>query len=465
MSRRALFLVVTSIAFLSCKPAGESAITPEEIRAIAKEAYVYGFPMVDNYRILHSYSVDTASPEYKGEVNTVHSVARVYTPEDKAVQTPNSDTPYSMLTLDLRAEPIVLTVPTIEKGRYYSLQFIDLYTHNFAYVGSRVTGNEGASYLVAGPDWTGEKPDGIKEVIRSETQLTMVIYRTQLFGPADLDNVKKIQAGYALRPLSDFTGKPSAVRVAAIDWVKPVARDELKTSPDVFRVLNWLLKYTSVDSSEVELRKRFEKIGIGPGLPFDVASLPADRRQAIEAGIADAWTDFAAVSKQIDAREVTSGDLFGTREYLRNNYLYRMAGAMLGIYGNSKDEAMYPAYAVDSDGQKLSGANSYTLRFPPNELPPANAFWSLTMYEMPASLLVANPLNRYLINSPMLPKLKRDADGGITLYVQNKSPGKARESNWLPAPAGDFAAVLRIYWPKEEALNGTWKAPPLKKTP
>jgi len=247
--------------------------------------------------------------------------------------------------------------------------------------------------------------------------------------------------------------------------VKPVARDELKTSPDVFRVLNWLLKYTSVDSSEVELRKRFEKIGIGPGLPFDVASLPADRRQAIEAGIADAWTDFAAVSKQIDAREVTSGDLFGTREYLRNNYLYRMAGAMLGIYGNSKDEAMYPAYAVDSDGQKLSGANSYTLRFPPNELPPANAFWSLTMYEMPASLLVANPLNRYLINSPMLPKLKRDADGGITLYVQNKSPGKARESNWLPAPAGDFAAVLRIYWPKEEALNGTWMAPPLKKTP
>ena len=464
MSRRALSVVAGLVAVTSCKPAGQSASTSEEIRAIAKEAYIYAYPMVDSYRIVSSYNVDTTGPEYKGEVNPIHSSARVYTPEDKAVQTPNSDTPYGFLTLDLRAEPILLTVPAIEKGRYYSLQFIDLYTHNFAYVGSRATGNDGGNYLIAGPNWHGTTPEGIKQVTKPETQLVLVVFRTQLFDAGDLEKVKAIQAGYRAQPLSDFTGQPSAVRVAAIDWVEPVPREELKSSPDVFRVLNWLLQYAPVDSSEVELRKRFEKIGIGPGLPFDAAALPAEQRLAIEAGIADAWTDFAVLAKRVDAQEVTSGDLFGTRQYLHNNYLYRMGAAVLGIYGNSKDEAIHPAYRVDSDGQKLSGANSYTLRFPPNELPPANAFWSLTMYELPASLLVANPLNRYLINSPMLPQLKRDTDGGITLYVQNKSPGKARESNWLPAPAGDFAAVLRIYWPREEALDGTWKAPPMKKS-
>ena len=461
MSSRALSLL-GMLVLASCKPAGQPAASPDEVRAIAKEAYIYAFPMVDSYRILHSYAVDTTSPEYKGPLNSVHSSARVFTPDDKTIQTPNSDTPYSFATLDLRAEPIVLTVPAIEKGRYYSLQFIDLYTHNFAYVGSRATGNDGGNYLIVGPNWQGETPEGITQVIRSETQLVLVVYRTQLFNPGDLDDVKKIQAEYLARPLSDFTGKPSAVRVAAIDWVNPVPREEIRTSPDVFRVLNWLLQFAPADSSEVELRARFEKIGLGAGLPFDAAVLPPDRRQALEAGIADAWTDFAGLSKRIDAHEVTSGDLFGTRQYLKNDYLYRMGGAALGIYGNSKDEAMYPAYTVDADGQKLNGANNYTLRLPPNEFPPANAFWSLTMYEMPASLLVANPLNRYLINSPMLPQLKRDADGGVTLHVQHKSPGKARESNWLPAPAGDFAAILRVYWPREEALNGTWKAPPMK---
>ena len=155
--------------------------------------------------------------------------------------------------------------------------------------------------------------------------------------------------------------------------------------------------------------------------------------------------------------------MFGTREYLKNNYLYRMAAAVLGIYGNSKMEAMYPIYAVDTDGKKLDGANRYTVRFAPGQLPPVNAFWSLTMYELPASLLVANPLNRYLLNSPMLPQFKRDADGGITFYIQNESPGADKEANWLPAPKGPFVMVMRLYWPKPEALDGTWKQPPMRR--
>jgi hypothetical protein len=179
--------------------------------------------------------------------------------------------------------------------------------------------------------------------------------------------------------------------------------------------------------------------------------------------MADAWKQFDEFQKtSLITGKVTSGDLFGTREFLKNNYLYRFAGAVLGIYGNSKQEAMYPIYQVDAEGRNLDAAGSgYTMRFAPDRLPPVNAFWSLTMYELPSSLLVANPLNRYLINSPMLPSLKRDADGGLTLYIQHESPGPDRESNWLPAPNGPFMAVLRLYWPKKEALDGRWKAPPL----
>ena len=159
-------------------------------------------------------------------------------------------------------------------------------------------------------------------------------------------------------------------------------------------------------------------------------------------------------------------DLFGTRESLKNNYLYRLAAAKLGIYGNSKDEAIYPSYQVDASGQPLDASkHRYTVRFAPGQLPPVRAFWSLTMYELPASLLVENPLNRYLINSQMVPQLKRDADGGITLYLQHASPGKDKEPNWLPAPNGPFMAALRLYWPEQAALNGTWQRPPLETLP
>jgi len=166
----------------------------------------------------------------------------------------------------------------------------------------------------------------------------------------------------------------------------------------------------------------------------------------------------------VDAGRVTASDFLGTREHLKSNYMFRMLAAVLIIYGNSKQEAMYPVYAVDERGQKLDAAqNRYTLRFAPGQLPPVNAFWSLTMYELPSRLLVANPLKRYLISSPMLPNLKRDADGGVTLYIQHDRPGKDKESNWLPAPSGPFLMFLRLFWPKPEALDGKWKQPPLQR--
>lgn len=443
----------------------QQPIAPDEARAIAKEAYIYGFPLVDNYRIQYSYFVDRNHPEYKGAWNQIHNTVRVYTPDDKAIQTPNSDTPYSFVGADLRAEPLVLTVPTIEKGRYFSAQFIDQYTFNFAYVGSRATGNDGGSFLLVGPGWQGEKPAGVKAAIQSETMFVFILYRTQLFKPDDIDNVKQIQAGYRVQTLSEFLGVPAPAAAPAIDFLKPLTAEQERTSLEFFNVLNFILQFCPTHPTEQDLMARFAKLGIGAGGTFDTQTLSPDIRQAIKAGMSDAWDTFNEFKKtQVDTGKRSSADSFGTREFLNGSYIDRMNAAVLGIYGNSKEEAIYPLYFIDSSGQKLDGAkNRYALRFAAEQLPPVNAFWSLTLYELPSSLLSANSLNRYLINSPMLPDLQRDADGGLTLYIQHESPGKDKESNWLPAPSGPFFTVVRLYWPKPEALDGRWKAPPLER--
>src|SRR2546430_11620492 len=441
----------------------QDGVSPAEARAIAKEAYVYGFPIVDNYRVQHAYWMDKTNPEYKGPFNEIWNSSRLFTPADKAIQTPNSDTLYSFIGADLRSEPLVLTVPAVEKERYFSVQLIDYYTFNFDYIGTRTTGNGGGSFLLAGPGWKGETPKGVEKVFRCETELAFPTYRTQLFNPGDIDNVKKVQAGYKVQTLSAFLGQPAPKAAPAIDFIKPLTPEEEKTSPQFFNILNFVLQFCPTDPSETELMARFARIGVGAGKTMDASKLSPEMKAAVEKGVADAWADFGELEKQFAAGKVTSGDVFGTRAYLKNNYLYRMAAAVLGIYGNSKQEAMYPFYAEDEAKQKLNGANRYTVRFAPGQLPPVHAFWSLTMYELPKSLLVANPINRYLINSPMLPQLKRDADGGITLYIQNESPGKEKEANWLPAPKGPFVMAMRLYWPKEEAVDGKWTAPPAKK--
>ncbi|NEU98109.1 DUF1254 domain-containing protein [Bradyrhizobium uaiense] len=457
-------LILATLVLASMLAPARAQTTPEEAHAIARDAYVYGFPLVDSYRVQYSYFVDRSSAEFKAGWNTLVNNARVYTPDDKSIQTPNSDTPYSYVGADLRAEPLVFTVPEVEKGRYYSLQFIDMYTFNFAYVGSRATGNGAGNYLLAGPGWKGEKPKGIKQVIRSETEFAFVLYRTQLFGPSDIDNVKKLQAGYKVQPLSAYLGKQAPAAAPTIDFIKPLSSEQERTSLEFFNELNFILQFCPTNPVEKAMMARFARIGIGAGNKFDAAALSPEMRKALQDGMAEAWKSFAAYKEtQLDTGKKTSADGFGTRTALKGNYLARMSAAVLGIYGNSKDEAIYPVYFIDADKQKLEGTNRYVLRFAPGQLPPVRAFWSLTLYELPASLLFANPLNRYLINSPMLPDLRRDADGGITLYVQSESPGKDKESNWLPAPKGPFFMAMRLYWPKPEALQGRWKAPLLKK--
>lgn len=264
-----------------------------------------------------------------------------------------------------------------------------------------------------------------------------------------------------MQSLSSYVKQAAPAKAPKIEWPKPMAT--MTEGPQLFRYLNFMLAFAAPQDSEKDLLARFAKIGIAPGAPFKLKDLTAEQRKALEDGISDARAEFAAFKKdKVDTHQVSSGDLFGSRDHLKNNYLYRYAGADMGIFGNSTDEAAYLGYFVDSEGKPANGArHSYTVHFAKDQLPPADAFWSLTMYDGKTKLLVPNHKKRYLINSRMLSSLKRDADGGLTLALQHHEPPKAEQSNWLPAPPGPFYAVLRIYLPKPEVGNGQWKLPPL----
>ena len=454
-------------AALAGRVARAADTATSETDQIAEEAFVYGFPMVMAYGILYEYFVDKSSSQYKTSFNQIYNTARVYTPEDTAIVTPNSDTPYSFVGMDLRAEPFVICNPEIDKGRYFSIQFIDLYTFNFAYAGSRTTGNGPGCFMIAGPSWQGAVPPGITKVFQCETDFALALIRTQLLAPDDIDNVKKIQAGYRALPLSQFLGRPAPAPAAAVAWPKI---DKEMMAADPFGYLAFLLQFCpAVGPAAVErpLRERFARIGIEAGKPFPSIEPTPELKASLEAG---AKQGMAQVKQQVEHFGMNENGWlvplhgFGDRKMYDGNWTQRAAAAMAGIFGNDAAEALYPLLSTDAAGQKPDCAsNRYTLTFPAEGLPPVDAFWSVTMYDGKTQLLVANPLNRYLINSPMLPQMKHNQDGSLTLYIQKDSPGADKESNWLPAPNGPIYVAMRLYWPKEAALSGSWKPPQVQR--
>lgn len=441
-----------------------------EIQAVAEEAYLYGIPMVVGYDVMYQYFIDRSSKQFKAPIGRLHNEARVYTPRDTGISTPNSDTPYSMALLDLRAEPMVLCVPAIEKARYYDVQLVDLYTDNYGYIGSRTTGNGAGCYMVAGPDYAGAAPTGVAKVFRSETQFSLVVIRTQLFNSGDMDNVKKVQAGYQLKSLSAFSGTPPPPAAPAVNWPKftPAA-----FTTEFAQYLTFLLQYcppTGTAAVELPLREKFARLGIGrhPGAAPHAPSpqVKAAVGEGIKAAVATIGKTAASIGTEVNGWNI--GSAAGSREFYNGNWALRAAAAKLGIYGNSQAEAVYPFTKDDANGIVADGSkHTYLMTFAPGQLPPVNAFWSITMYDARTQLLIDNPIHRYLINSPMLSGLAKNADGSITIYVQKDSPGKDRESNWLPAPNGPMFVVMRLYWPKTESPSvfplgkGEWKPPAL----
>ncbi|UVO26480.1 DUF1254 domain-containing protein [Bradyrhizobium arachidis] len=436
---------------------------------IAEAGFIYGLPIVMNYAVMYEYAVDRNSGQFKAPFNQIKNEPNVYTYKDTAVITPNSDTPYSLLWMDLRAEPIVLSVPEVDPKRYYSVMLCDGNTYNYGYIGSRATGSEPGDYMVVGPDWKGAIPPGIKKVFRSSTQLSAAAYRTQLFNPDDVENVRKVQAGYKVQTLSAYLNQPATTAAAAIDFPK-IDKELVKTN--FFEYLDFALQFAPAQENEKEIRAQLARIGIGPGKTVNFKDLSLEDKLEIGLGMKEGERKIdeavASAGKEINGWRISS--MFGDSAFFNGDWLKRAAGAKAGIYGNDAEEATYPMTRLDSDGQALDGSkHNYTLTFPSGQLPPVKAFWSVTMYDGKTQLLIKNPIDRYLINAPMLPNLKKNADGSLTIYIQNKSPGAERESNWLPAPDGPIYLAMRLYWPRTEPPSilpvgqETWQPPGVKR--
>jgi hypothetical protein len=439
------------------------------VRAIAEEGFIYGLPIVMNYAVMYMYCVDRTSGQYKVPFNQIFSERRVFSFKDTAIITPNSDTAYSMAWLDLRTEPFVLSVPAVEKNRYYSVMLNDGNTFNYGYIGSRTTGNDAGHYLIVGPDWNGQASAGIRKVFRSSTRFSLVVFRTQLFNPKDMPNVEKVQSGYKVEPLSTFLRRPAPTPAPEITF--PVFTQSL-LKENFFEYLDFALQFAPAGPEEADIRARLARIGVGPGKTFNFRELGPEHKLEVEAGMkaGDQQVDekVAAIGRDINGWRI--GSAFGNREFYSGDWLLRAAAARMGIYGNDAEEALYPFARTLANGEPLDGSrHNYTLTFKPGQLPPVNAFWSITMYDGKTQLLIRNPIDRYLVNASMLPSLRRNRDGSLTLYIQKKSPGKDKEANWLPAPDGPIYLVMRLYWPKTTPPSilppgeGTWQPPAIVK--
>lgn len=428
-------------------PAVQSA-TPEQARAIAKEAYIYSFAPIASYGTWSKQATQPNAPEYVGGFNVFRNYSQAFTPENKDIVTPNNDTPYSWAWLDLRAEPIVLSVPAVPRDRYYVMQLIDLFTYNFGYVGVRATGFNAGNYLIAGPNWHGKKPKGVTKVISAETEIVGILGRTSLNGQEDVKNVQAIQAKYKLQPLSAFLGAPGPRPQPQI--IFPPYDAAKATSHDFIGYINFLLQFAQpMVPSEKSLMARFAEIGIGPGKPWNAEKVDPAILKAIDEGIDDAKADMKATA----AKTLSSNGLFGSRAFMHGDYMTRAMGAEKGLFGNSIEEAWYGGFVGD-------GAKQMMLHFPAGQLPPAKFFWSLTLYTLPDRLLYANPLKRYSIGD-RTKGLVYGKDKSLTIYLGHASPGVEKEANWLPTPEGKYSLVGRVYGPEPKAINGEWKLPAL----
>src|SRR5437762_8876636 len=331
-----------------------------ETKAIAEEGFIFGLPLVMNYAVMYEYAVDKDGPQFKAPLNQIKNEARVFTYKDTAIITPNSDTPYSFLWLDLRAEPMVLSVPAVEKKGYYSVQLIDGNTYNYGYIGSRATGNEPGNYLVVGPGWKGETPAGIKKVFSSTTPFSVAGYRTQLFNPADMPNVVKVQAGYKVQPLSAFLKQPSPPAAPKIDFV---SANTPGIKANFFEYLDAALQFVPPAPEEKEIRAKLASIGIGPGKTFEFKSLSPEHKAALLEGMkaGDEKVDKQLASGVKNVNGWSVGSFFGDRAFYKANWLLRAAAAKGGLYGNDAVEAVYPFTRKDAKGEPLDGSkHNYT---------------------------------------------------------------------------------------------------------
>ncbi|MEM7139009.1 MAG: DUF1254 domain-containing protein [Myxococcota bacterium] len=446
--------------------ASEITTSPEEAARIAQEAYVYAYPMLETYRTLYVQAIDRTGPGYMGPFNRLAHSAELLGPDFTDVVRPNNDTLYSFAWLDLRAQPVVISVPKIE-DRYYSVQLVDMFTNNIGYIGTRATGTEAGSYLVAGPRWNGVKPGDVTGEIKSDSEFVYCIIRTEVRGPSDVGAVVALQKQYHLTPLNVFLGRSRVPVAAGITF--PRYENKKATSAGFIDYLNLFLTQVRVPETDLAAVERFARIGVEPGMLSASMRLPEPIRAAIDAGVGQALVEISkAALDPTKLPEITSRKsagwagmvgIFGSPEEMKGRYLTRAAAAMFGLYGNDAEEAYYPVGNDDASGDALNGSTGrYTLRFDKEQLPKVEAFWSMTMYGLPQQLMVANPIHRYSIGDRS--KLEVGKDGSVTIYIQHDAPDASKQSNWLPAPDGPFSVQFRMYLPAQSVIESPLYLPP-----
>lgn len=458
------FVIVASLSLVSCNQE-QAKLTPAEVEKIAEEAYIFAYPMLEQYKMMFAMAMYPESGAYTAPFNVLYHNPKLSGPKDTIIVRPNNDTFYSAVWFDLSGQPQVLKVPEITDGRYYSFQIIDMYTHNIDYVGTRKTGFDAGAYMFVGPNWNGEVPAGINKVIRSEGNYLLALGRTQVFGPDDVENTKAVLNQFTVESLNAFNGLLEAAVIAENPAIAPYNPSKVKNI-NFISYVNALMATGNIHESEKALFSRFAKIGIEPGKAFNSNEWDSTIVKAINEGIHSAMTKIVDESSRLGQRkngwQLVAG-AFGTREAMEGKYLTRAAAAYFGLWGNDLEEAFYPETTFDADNEALDcSKHNYTLHFNADELPPAKAFWSLTMYKLPEQLLIENEINRYVVSSNT-EGLKYNDDGSLDVYIQQEKPGAGKVSNWLPAHNGPFSLQTRIYWPKPESLNPLYTMPAIQK--
>jgi hypothetical protein len=449
--------------------AAEAAAKELEAREIAIDAYIYAYPLVTmemTRRIITNVEKpDGGSKAPMGQFARLRTYPAV---DDHSVTAPNADTLYTLSWLDVSKEPWILSIPDM-KDRYFLFPMLDAWTNVFQDPGKRTTGTKAQKYAITGPGWSGTLPAGVTEY-KSPTAMVWILGRIYCTGtPEDYKAVHALQDQVSVVPLSAY-GKPYTAMAGKVDaaWdMKAAPRDQVNAMDGAayFKLAAELMKSNPPSAEDAPMVAKLAKIGIVPGKDFDASKLEPAVAKGIAAASKPAQEKIANLKEAIvtgDAKLENGWMYFSKTGLYGTGYRNRALITWYGLGANRPQDAVYPTSEGPGVVKKYSGANKYVAHFNKGEMPPANGFWSITMYDKDY-FFVPNAINRYTVSSRG--KFKTNADGSVDLYVQKDSPGKDKEANWLPAPAGDFVLMMRLYWPSEKApslLDGTWKPPEVK---
>lgn len=429
----------------------------DDLRTLSYEAALYFYPLVtmDITRLQATNAPAGTKPGF-GPPNEFHHFRAFPTADFRNVVRPNFDTLYSSAFLDLTAGPVILHAPDTD-DRYYMLPLIDMWTDVFANPGKRTTGTDAKDFVVTGPGYTGELPDGLP-VIAAPTPYVWIIGRTQTNGPADYDAVHKVQDGYSITPVGEA---PNHVVDPEYDTTtEPLKLVNNMSTADFFTYAADLLAVNPPHPTDFSQLARIANLGIVAGESFDASRFSAEELAEIDAGRAGALQDMLAALNTLGTNIDGWTTFTETMGVYGNYYFKRAVVTLIGLGANPAEDAVYPLLTADADGNPVAGENDYVIHFDADKLPPAYAFWSVTMYDA-EGFQVANELDRFAIGDR--DPLTYNADGSLDLYLQHTNPGPERESNWLPAPLGPLGITMRLYAPKREVLDGRWHPPAVRK--